>query len=139
MLPDLGTKSQIGRISGNGGALAIWAGCYADSSMLHFWPKAPSRANAFYRGLIPILGLDRNSREGNRAPGPALTAIWIVMVFMDPVRFCLGARSQPARCRERVPSGPMPCARLSEPLRALPQDAIALFASRLVHCSTVDA
>ncbi|GHG83905.1 MFS transporter [Pseudodonghicola xiamenensis] len=96
MLPDLGTREEIGRISGNGWAFGYVGGLVSLVIMLGFFAESASTGKTFL-GLAPALGLDPAAREGTRFVGP-LTAIWYA-VFMIPfflwVRDPLtGARSQ---------------------------------------------
>lgn len=81
MLPDLGPKDQIGRISGNGWAFGYAGGLVALVIMLLLLAESAETGKTFI-GLDPILGLDAATREGTRAVGP-LTAIWYA-VFMIP-------------------------------------------------------
>ena len=81
MLPDLGPKDQIGRISGNGWAFGYAGGLVALVIMLLLLAESAETGKTFI-GLDPILGLDASAREGTRAVGP-LTAIWYA-VFMIP-------------------------------------------------------
>ncbi|WP_373050635.1 MFS transporter [Thalassovita aquimarina] len=81
MLPDLGTKEEIGRISGNGWAFGYVGGLLALILMLAFFAESAATGKTFV-GLSPIFGLDAEMREGTRFVGP-LTAIWFA-VFMIP-------------------------------------------------------
>ncbi len=81
MLPDLGTRQEIGRISGNGWAFGYLGGLVALVIMLTLFAESASTGKTFI-GIDPILGLDAAEREGTRAVGP-LTAIWYA-VFMIP-------------------------------------------------------
>lgn len=79
-LPSLGTKSEVGRISGSGFAFGYLGGLIAlVLTLVFFVEQADGRTVA---GLEPILGLDPVSREGTRFAGP-LSAIWFT-VFMIP-------------------------------------------------------
>ncbi|WP_319825372.1 MFS transporter [Thalassovita sp.] len=81
MLPDLGSKEEIGRISGNGWAFGYVGGLFALVIMLVFFAEGAATGKTFV-GLSPALGLDPEAREGTRFVGP-LTAIWYA-VFMVP-------------------------------------------------------
>lgn len=81
MLPDLGPKEQIGRISGNGWAFGYVGGLVALVIMLFFFAESAETGKTFLK-LPPALGLDPAAREGTRAVGP-LTALWYA-VFMIP-------------------------------------------------------
>jgi MFS transporter, UMF1 family len=81
MLPDLGTREEIGRISGNGWAFGYLGGLISLVIMLALFAESAETGKTFI-GIDPILGLDAAQREGTRAVGP-LTAIWYA-VFMIP-------------------------------------------------------
>jgi len=82
MLPDLGTKEEIGRISGNGWAFGYLGGLITLIIMLVFLAENAETGKTML-GLSPAFGLlDSAAREGTRAVGP-LTAIWFA-VFMIP-------------------------------------------------------
>ena len=81
MLPDLGTREEIGRLSGNGWAFGYLGGLLALVIMLGFFAESATTGKTFL-GLAPALGLDPEAREGTRFVGP-LTAIWYA-VFMIP-------------------------------------------------------
>ena len=81
MLPDLGTRAEIGRISGNGWAFGYLGGLVSLVVMLALLAENAETGKTFI-GIDPILGLDPAAREGTRAVGP-LTAIWYA-VFMIP-------------------------------------------------------
>ena len=81
MLPDLGTKEEIGRISGNGWAFGYVGGLVALVIMLLLFAENAATGKTML-GISPLLGLDAEAREGTRFVGP-LTAIWYA-VFMIP-------------------------------------------------------
>ncbi|SMH41665.1 MFS transporter [Maritimibacter sp. HL-12] len=81
MLPDLGTREEIGRISGNGWAFGYLGGLVSLVIMLALFAEGAETGKTFI-GIDPILGLDAIQREGTRAVGP-LTALWYA-VFMIP-------------------------------------------------------
>ena len=81
MLPDLGSRDEIGRISGNGWAFGYAGGLVALVLMLTLLAENAETGKTLI-GLDPILGLDPAAREGTRAVGP-LTALWYA-VFMVP-------------------------------------------------------
>jgi UMF1 family MFS transporter len=90
MLPSLGPREQLGRISGNGWAFGYLGGLVALVIMLVFFAESAATGRTFV-GLPPAFGLDPEAREGTRFVGP-LTAIWYV-VFMVP--FFLWVREPP--------------------------------------------
>lgn len=81
MLPDLGTREEIGRISGNGWAFGFLGGLLALVIMLFFFADNVETGETLL-GISPLLGLDASAREGTRFVGP-LTALWFI-VFMVP-------------------------------------------------------
>ncbi len=80
MLPDLGTRAEIGRISGNGWAFGYVGGLLALIAMLTLFAEGENGTTLI--GIAPLFGLDAAAREGTRFVGP-LTAIWFA-VFMVP-------------------------------------------------------
>ncbi|WP_290685403.1 MULTISPECIES: MFS transporter [unclassified Haematobacter] len=80
MLPDLGTREQIGRLSGSGWAFGYVGGVFALILMLAFFAEGEEGRTLI--GLPPALGLDPVMREGTRFVGP-FTALWYV-IFMVP-------------------------------------------------------
>lgn len=81
MLPDLGSREEIGRISGNGWAFGYVGGLLALIIMMTLFAENATTGKTFI-GISPIFGLDPEAREGTRFVGP-LTAIWFA-VFMIP-------------------------------------------------------
>jgi UMF1 family MFS transporter len=81
MLPDLGTRAEIGRISGSGWAFGYVGGLFSLIAMLVLFAESATTGRTLI-GIEPILGLDPGLREGTRAVGP-ITAIWYA-VFMVP-------------------------------------------------------
>jgi len=79
-LPGLGTREQIGKISGSGFAFGYLGGVIALAiSLLLFVEQANGKTIA---GLDPLFSLDPSTREGTRATGP-FAALWFI-VFMVP-------------------------------------------------------
>ncbi|EAQ03274.1 Major facilitator superfamily (MFS) transporter [Pseudooceanicola batsensis HTCC2597] len=97
MLPDLGSKEEIGRISGNGWAFGYLGGLVALVLMLTLFAENAETGRTLI-DIEPVLGLDPEQREGTRFVGP-LTAIWYA-VFMIP--FFLYVRDPKP---SRVPKG----------------------------------
>ena len=81
MLPDLGPREEIGRISGNGWAFGYLGGLIALALMLALFAESAATGKTLL-GIDPVFGLDAGRREGTRAVGP-LTALWYA-VFMVP-------------------------------------------------------
>jgi UMF1 family MFS transporter len=80
MLPSLGTREELGRLSGSGWAFGYVGGLISLILMLALLAEGATGKTLI--GIAPILGLDAELREGTRSVGP-LTAIWYA-VFMVP-------------------------------------------------------
>lgn len=80
ILPTLGAKAEIGRISGSGWAFGYLGGLAALVVMLLF--LAENEQGVTLIGLAPLFGLDAEAREGTRSVGP-FTALWF-LVFVIP-------------------------------------------------------
>ena len=80
MMPSLGSREELGRISGSGWAFGYVGGVVALVLMLTLFAEGATGRTLI--GIAPILELDPETREGTRAVGP-FTAIWYV-VFMIP-------------------------------------------------------
>ncbi len=94
MLPDLGSKEQMGRISGNGWAFGYVGGLITLVLMLVFFAESGATGRTFV-GLEPPFGLDAEAREGTRFVGP-LTAIWYVVFMIPFFLWVRDPRSHPA-------------------------------------------
>lgn len=92
-LPSLGTRKEIGRISGSGAAFGYWGGVVALFIMLLF--LAENESGTTFIGLDPPFGLNGAEREGTRAVGPVIS-IWYV-IFMVP--FFLYVKDDPVLTR----------------------------------------
>ncbi|SDE13039.1 MFS transporter [Ruegeria marina] len=92
-LPSLGTKEEVGRISGSGFAFGYLGGVVALFIMLLLFVEQTNGKTLI--GLDPALGLDAETREGTRSVGP-FTALWFV-VFMIP--YFLWVREPPGNGR----------------------------------------
>ncbi|MCX7558096.1 MFS transporter [Sulfitobacter sp. F26204] len=79
-LPGLGTKEEIGKISGSGFAFGYLGGLVCLILVLGFVVEQGDGKTLL--GFDPALGLDAAAREGTRLTGP-ITALWYV-VFMIP-------------------------------------------------------
>ncbi|MDQ7070991.1 MAG: MFS transporter [Rhodobacterales bacterium] len=79
-LPLLGSKEEIGKISGSGFAFGYIGGLIALAIMLALFVAQPNGKTLI--GLDPALGLDPAMREGTRLAGP-VAALWY-LVFMVP-------------------------------------------------------
>ncbi|MCZ4353383.1 MFS transporter [Roseovarius aestuarii] len=81
MLPDLGTKAEIGRISGNGWAFGYVGGLTALVLMLLCFAESAETGKTLIN-IDPLFGFDAAKREGTRFVGP-LTGFWYLL-FMIP-------------------------------------------------------
>lgn len=108
MLPDLGPREEIGKLSGTGWAVGYCGGLVA--LVLTLCLLAENEAGKTLIGMSPILGLDPETREGTRSVGP-FSALWYI-VFMIP--FFLWVK-------EPGPHQPMPPRVLSQGLSDLKQ------------------
>lgn len=90
ILPSLGTKTEIGKISGSGAAFGYWGGVSALAIMLLLFVEQDNGRTIFVN-LEPALGLDAEQKEGTRFVGPFI-AIWFT-VFMIP--FFMFVRDDP--------------------------------------------
>jgi len=79
-LPGLGTREEVGEISGTGAAFGYAGGFITLILVLLLFAEQGNGKTLI--GLDPIFGLDAAQREGTRAVG-LLTAIWFA-VFMIP-------------------------------------------------------
>src|SRR5690606_21217501 len=82
MLPDLGPRREIGRISGSGWAIGYVGGVVSLILVLAFLAPAPGSERTLI-GLAPVFGLDPALGEPARATGP-LSAIWY-LIFALPL------------------------------------------------------
>ena len=80
MLPDLGPREEIGRISGNGWAFGYLGGLIALALMLALFAESAATGKTLL-GIDPIFGLDAAQREGTRSVGP-LTALWYAVCMV---------------------------------------------------------
>ena len=79
-LPSLGSKDEVGAISGSGFAFGYAGGIVSLVIMLLFFTEQTGGKTLI--GLDPAFGLDASQREGTRFVGP-FTALWFA-VFMIP-------------------------------------------------------
>lgn len=89
ILPSLGTKEEVGRISGSGAAFGYWGGVVSLFIMLLL--LAENEDGVTLLGNAPLFGLDPDMREGTRAVGPFI-GIWYA-IFIIP--FFLWVRDSP--------------------------------------------
>jgi UMF1 family MFS transporter len=92
MLPGLGTRAEIGRISGSGWALGYLGGLVSLVLTLLLLVPAPGSDRTLL-GIAPVFGLDPALGEPARATGP-LAAVWF-LVFALPL--FLWTPDEPAR------------------------------------------
>ncbi len=82
MMPDLVPPERLGRLSGTGWAVGYFGGLMTLVIVLGLIAARPDSGLTLF-GLEPILGLDPDTSEGDRASGP-FTAIWYVL-FVIPL------------------------------------------------------
>ncbi|MBK1634175.1 MFS transporter [Rhodovulum adriaticum] len=97
MLPDLGPRDEMGRISGTGWAFGYIGGLIALVSMLTLFAEGATGTTLI--GIEPLLGLDPALREGTRFVGP-FTALWYAL-FMVPFFLWVRLPRHPARATVR--------------------------------------
>lgn len=90
ILPSLGNKDEIGRISGSGAAFGYWGGVVSLAIMLLLFVEQDNGRTIFLE-LDPPFGLNADEKEGTRFAGPFI-AIWFA-IFMVP--FFLFVRDDP--------------------------------------------
>lgn len=120
ILPTLGTKDEIGRISGSGWAFGYVGGLASLIVMLLF--LAENDRGVTLIGLEPLFGLDPAAREGTRAVGP-VTALWY-LVFVIP--FFLWVKEPPVPKVQMGAAVRQGMADLGRTLRRLPQQSSLL-------------
>ncbi len=133
LLPDLGTKEEIGQISGSGFAFGYWGGVLALVIMLLFF--AENETGKTLLKIPPLLGLDPQMREGTRFVGP-FSALWYVVFMAIFFRYV----KEPVRARPgtgtRTGAGLSAALReLGQTLRSLPrrQSLFAFLGSSLFY------
>ncbi len=114
MLPSLGSREELGAISGSGWAWGYCGGVLALAVMLLL--LAENGDGVTFLGIEPVLGLDPGLREGTRSVGP-FVAIWYI-VFMVP--FFLWVR-EPAHSVVRGSPVKQGLRELGRTLRSLPR------------------
>lgn len=113
-LPDLGTRDDLGQISGTGWALGYVGGLVSLVIMLLF--LAENEQGVTLIGLPPAFGLDATAREGTRFVGP-FTALWY-LVFVIPFFLWVPVKASAKRATGAVCRA---WAELGQSLRALPK------------------
>lgn len=82
MMPTLVPPERIGRLSGTGWAIGYAGGIVSLVLVLGFMAANPATGKTLF-GLVPILGLDPKTFEGDRITGP-LTGLWFI-IFVLPM------------------------------------------------------
>jgi MFS transporter, UMF1 family len=95
MLPGLGPRSEIGRISGSGWAVGYLGGLVSLVLVLVLLTAAPGSETTLL-GLAPAFGLDPAAGEPTRAIGP-LSALWYVVFVLPLFLFTPDAPRRSAR------------------------------------------
>ena len=115
ILPSLGPREDLGRISGSGWAFGYIGGLAALAVMLALLAENDDGVTLI--GIAPVLGLDAEAREGTRAVGP-FTALWYA-VFVIP--FFLWVKEPPTPQKTRKGAVRKALTELGETLRGLPR------------------
>jgi len=95
MLPTLGGRAAIGRISGSGWALGYLGGLVSLALVLALLSPAPGSERTL-AGLTPVFGLDPVAGEPERATGP-FSAIWYVIFALPLFLFTPDMPRKPVR------------------------------------------
>ena len=98
-LPTLGSREEVGQVSGSGFAFGYLGGVVSLFLMLLLFVEQANGKTLI--GLDPILGLDASAKEGTRAVGP-FVALWYAL-FMVP--YFLWVREPRRDSRERASLG----------------------------------
>jgi UMF1 family MFS transporter len=114
LLPGLGRREDLGRISGTGWAIGYAGGVVSLALMLLFLAETDTGRTLI--GLAPAFGLDPEMREGTRAVGP-FSALWYV-VFALPLFLVIPEHRRPRPAAGAVRKG---LAELVTTLRSLPR------------------
>lgn len=114
MMPTLVPRAELGRLSGSAWGLGYLGGLISLVVVLGFMSASPETGRTLL-GLEPVLGLDPQMREGDRAAGP-LTAIWYVVFAIPMLLFTPDVARKPS-ISGAVRKG---LAQLGETLRRLP-------------------
>nr|WP_245622447.1 MFS transporter [Litoreibacter arenae] len=102
MLPDLGTREEIGRISGSGWAMGYLGGLLALVFALLF--LAENGQGRTLIGIEPIGRLDPAAREGTRFVG-VFSAIWFVAFMVPFFLWVRDPKDRPLRTKGVVTAG----------------------------------
>ncbi|KAB7614683.1 MFS transporter [Amylibacter sp. SFDW26] len=120
MLPDLGDRSEIGKISGSGWGFGYLGGVLTLFIMLLL--LAENDKGVTLLGNAPLFGLDAEAREGTRSVGP-LTGLWYI-VFMIPFFLWVPDTKRKPKVANAISNA---MKELFNTIKKLPQD-ISLFA-----------
>ncbi|MBL4813459.1 MAG: MFS transporter [Rhodobacteraceae bacterium] len=108
ILPSLGSKKEVGRISGSAAAFGYWGGVAALLIMLPLMVE-DSKTGLTMLGNPPLFGLDASQMQGTRSVGPFI-GIWYA-IFMIP--FFMWVRDD-----KRPPSDRTSLAKVTRELKA---------------------
>lgn len=114
ILPSLGTKEEIGKVSGDGWAWGYVGGFIALIVMLLFFAENGSGVTLLNKA--PLLGLDPELREGTRFVGPYV-ALWFVLSMIPFFLWVREPKSGGISITKAVDSG---LKSLGKTLRSLP-------------------
>ncbi len=116
MMPTLVPRAELGRLSGSAWGLGYVGGLISLILVLGFMSASPETGRTLL-GFEPILGLDPQMREGDRAAGP-LTAIWYVVFTLPMLLFTPDIKRKPA-IRGAIRDG---LSKLRQTLKRLPSE-----------------
>jgi len=103
IMPDLVTRSALGRLSGTSWALGYIGGLFALVVALLTLVESSPGSGKTLMGIAPILGLDEITRGGERAVGP-LTALWFA-IFIIPFFFFTPDIKKPTKVKGAIAKG----------------------------------
>ncbi|MBU2937207.1 MULTISPECIES: MFS transporter [Pacificibacter] len=102
ILPSLGTKAEIGKVSGDGWAWGYLGGFVALIVMLLFFAENSDGVTLLNKA--PLLGLDPDLREGTRFVGPYVS-LWFVLSMIPFFLWVREPKSSGIQIRTAVISG----------------------------------
>ncbi|WP_394197826.1 MFS transporter [Litoreibacter albidus] len=115
MLPELGTREEIGRISGSGWAMGYLGGFLALILALVF--LAENSQGRTLIGIAPLGGLDPAAREGTRFVG-VFSALWFIVFMVPFFVWVRDPKDRPVRTKGVITAG---LRSLVRTIRKLPQ------------------
>jgi UMF1 family MFS transporter len=126
MMPTLVPPEKLGRLSGLGWAMGYLGGLISLALTIGFLAADPVSGRTL-AGLMPLLGLEAASHEGDRATGP-FSALWF-MLFVLPLFLFTPDGKKALRLGPAVRAGLYTFARTVRELRSYRDAAIFLIAN----------